>query len=67
MAIPRYGRGDEIAAMVALRLATAQRKLAQTSKPILDIAAETGFRSPSAFSRAFHRRYGVSPRAIRKG
>ena len=49
-----------------LRLATAWRKLAQTSKPIVDIAVETGFRSPSAFSRAFHRRYGVTPRAIRR-
>jgi len=40
--------------------------LAQTPKLVLDIAAETGFRSPSSFSRAFRRRYGVTPRAIRK-
>lgn len=49
-----------------LRLASAQRKLVQASQPILEIAAESGFRSPSAFTRAFQRHYGVTPRASRK-
>lgn len=48
-----------------LRMAEARRKLMQTALPVMDIALESGFRSASAFSRAFGRHYGVTPRTIR--
>ena len=34
-------------------------------KPVTTIALESGFSSPQAYSRAFHRRYGIPPRNFR--
>jgi AraC-like DNA-binding protein len=40
---------------------------AQAGRPIGGIALDSGFRSESDFSRAFRKRYGMSPRAARHG
>jgi len=44
-----------------LRFELARRKLATSSLPLGDIAAEIGYQSESAFSRAFRRRFGIPP------
>ncbi|MDB5863160.1 MAG: transcriptional regulator, AraC family [Betaproteobacteria bacterium] len=44
-----------------LRLELARRKLAATALPLGDIAAQVGYQSESAFSRAFRRRFGFPP------
>jgi AraC family transcriptional activator of mtrCDE len=48
-----------------LRLSLAKRRLAVTTLPLAAIAADIGYQSESAFSRAYHRRYGVPPGADR--
>lgn len=48
------------------RLSNACKKLLYTNKRIIDIAMESGFRSPEAFSRAFKAMYDVSPVVYRK-
>lgn len=48
-------------------LARARHELLLTDKPIQDIAAELGYANPFAFSAAFRRATGVSPRACRQG
>jgi AraC family transcriptional activator of mtrCDE len=48
-----------------LRLELARRKLTTSSLPLGDIAAEIGYQSESAFSRAFRRRFGMPPGAAR--
>jgi AraC family transcriptional activator of mtrCDE len=47
--------------LAQLRLDMAKRKLAATRLPLIDIAAESGYQSESAFSRAFRRRFGMPP------
>jgi transcriptional regulator GlxA family with amidase domain len=49
-----------------LRLAAARRMLQQTSNSASEVAVAHGFGSGSAFARAFHQRYGISPRAARR-
>lgn len=49
------------------RIAKACQRLAQQDVNISEIARETGFATPSAFSRAFQSWIGTSPRAFRKG
>jgi AraC-like DNA-binding protein len=53
------------------RVAHAQRLLATTDRPVLDVAAESGFGSVSRFHEAFRRAVGASPavyrRAVREG
>ena len=49
-----------------LRLATARRLLQQTGRSVLDISLASGFGSSSSFARAFARRYGRSPRTVRR-
>jgi AraC-like DNA-binding protein len=39
--------------------------LASTDRPISDIAEDVGYGSDIAFSRAYKRRFGVSPSAAR--
>lgn len=53
--------------LTELRLELAWRKLSATDLPIAAIADEVGYKSESAFSRAFHRRFGVRPGAARAG
>src|SRR5687768_4318272 len=48
-----------------LRLDHAAAELVTTHKPILDIALDAGFASHEVFTRAFLRRFGMSPRAYR--
>jgi AraC-like DNA-binding protein len=49
------------------RITKACQLLAQQDVHISDIARETGFATPSAFSRAFQTWTGTSPRAFRNG
>lgn len=48
-----------------LRLEKARGLLRSTSKSISDIAAETGFSTPQAFSKIFRMRFGVTPTEFR--
>lgn len=47
------------------RLTSARRLLAQTSRPITDIAQHCGFGSPSHFCALFREREGMTPRDFR--
>jgi AraC-like DNA-binding protein len=49
-----------------VRLDNARRMLLETNKPIGTIALETGFADHSHFTRAFARKFGVSPRSERQ-
>ena len=49
-----------------LRLDAARRLLQQTQRSLMEIAVACGFASASAFSRSFRRRYGRSPRELRR-
>lgn len=53
--------------LMRLRIGQAQRLLCTTDLPVLDVAQETGYRTLSAFYRAF-RRYtnGITPAAYRR-
>lgn len=51
----------------SLRLAMSRRLLEETDLSIAEIAARSGFGSPSALARAFSARYARSPRAFRAG
>lgn len=52
---------------LGLRLHEARRLLIETDLAILEVAAATGFASPSAFSRAYRRQHGEAPSATRTG
>ncbi len=58
----RYLNGVRL--KTALKLLTARES---RSMSVLDVALQVGFEDASAFSRSFHRRYGVTPSAARKG
>jgi AraC family transcriptional activator of mtrCDE len=47
--------------LTELRLELARRKLSATIQPVAEIAYQVGYKSESAFSRAFHRRFGMRP------
>jgi AraC-like DNA-binding protein len=49
------------------RVTKACQRLAKRDVHISDIARETGFATPSSFSRAFQSWTGTSPRTFRKG
>src|SRR5262249_54614964 len=51
---------------LGLRPDVARRLLAQSRRSLVEIAVACGFASASAFSRAFRRRYGTSPRLLRR-
>jgi AraC-like DNA-binding protein len=51
--------------LVRSRLRHAARLLADSAKPITDVAYEVGFGDLSNFVRTFHRAAGVSPRGFR--
>ncbi len=50
-----------LAFLAELRLQLARRELSATTLPLAEIAAGIGYQSESAFSRAFHRRFGMRP------
>lgn len=49
-----------------LRLAAARRLVLDTTEPMADIAARTGFSGTAAFSRAFSRAFSVPPARMRR-
>ena len=49
-----------------IRLDRAKDRLASGAEPIVEIALGVGFSEQSAFTRAFHRRFGESPAAYRR-
>ena len=66
--IRSFGRISGIAPLTfltELRLALARRRLAMTRDTISQIAADIGYQSEAALSRAFHRRFGVRPGKFR--
>ena len=50
--------------LVRRRLEEARRLLAEGSATVLEACFEVGFADPSAFARAFRRRYGTSPSGV---
>jgi AraC family transcriptional regulator, activator of mtrCDE len=56
-----------LAFLAELRLSLAQRRLVSSRASLAEIAEEAGYQSESAFSRAYSRRFGVTPGAARKG
>lgn len=50
-----------------LRMEEALRLLRATSRPIFDIALDTGYSTAPHFSQAFRRHWGVTPREARLG
>lgn len=57
----RSAQRAPLAFLAELRLELARAKLAATAQSIAAIADEVGYQSESAFSRAFHRRFGLRP------
>jgi AraC-like DNA-binding protein len=57
----RSTQQSPLAFLADLRLELAQRKLSATTLPVATIAVEVGYKSESAFSRAFHRHFGMRP------
>jgi transcriptional regulator GlxA family with amidase domain len=55
------------AAYMDLRLQAARRMVVDTRHALQEIALRCGFADQSSFSRAFRRRFGGSPRALRGG
>ena len=53
-------------ALLERRLVRAMALLSQAGPSVLDVAVAVGFDSPSAFSRAFLRRFGELPRTYRR-
>lgn len=56
-----------LAFLSEMRLELARRKLSVSDRPLAGIAAEVGYQSESAFSRAFQLRYGMRPGEARSG
>jgi AraC family transcriptional activator of mtrCDE len=55
-----------LAFLAELRLGLARAKLLAGAEPLAGIAADVGYQSESAFSRAFQRRYGMRPGEVRR-
>lgn len=53
------------AAYLDLRLQTARRMITDTRHSLREVALRCGFVDPTGFSRAFRRRFGLPPRALR--
>ncbi|WP_206244367.1 AraC family transcriptional regulator [Novosphingobium terrae] len=52
--------------LAELRLGMAHHKIAKTSEPLAQIAADAGYQSEAALSRAFLRRFEIRPGALRR-
>ena len=55
-----------LALLANLRLSLARNRLRASSEPIAAIAAEVGYESETAFSRAYARHFTTAPGADRK-
>jgi transcriptional regulator GlxA family with amidase domain len=55
-----------IAYLAELRLALAAQRLREGDDALAHVAAQVGYESEFAFSRAFKRRYGVPPASYRR-
>ncbi|MBL8060797.1 MAG: helix-turn-helix transcriptional regulator [Chthonomonas sp.] len=53
--------------LISLRLEKARAMLTEQGLPVAEVARTVGFQSPAHFSRAFQKRFGVAPNAIRIG
>jgi AraC family transcriptional regulator, activator of mtrCDE len=53
--------------LTELRLSLARHRVLATNTPLAVIAEEVGYQSATAFSRAYHRRFGTAPGADRRG
>ncbi len=53
--------------MLSLRLEYAHQLIQKTDAPITEIAYDLGYRQPGNFTRAFTKKFGISPDALRKG
>lgn len=51
---------------LALRMSAARRMVEQTRLSVAEIAARTGYEDASAFTRAFRRAHGTTPRGLRR-
>ncbi|MDB6087150.1 MAG: AraC family transcriptional regulator [Gammaproteobacteria bacterium] len=60
-AFRRWARIAPLKFLTSLRLELARRKLRSTDLPLSQIAYEVGYRSDSAFSRAYRRHFGMPP------
>lgn len=63
----RTAQRTPLAFLAELRLELARCKLSATARPVAAIADEVGYKSESAFSRAFRRRFGMRPGEARAG
>ncbi|MEM7529593.1 MAG: helix-turn-helix transcriptional regulator [Pseudomonadota bacterium] len=63
----RAEEGRSIGAFLSEKRLSAAREMLRGSRPISDIAAAAGYRTPEAFSKAFSRRFNESPRQYRSG
>ena len=61
----KYGAPAPLAFLAELRLAIARRRLSEGNTSLERIAAEVGYQSQAAFSRAFLRKYGIRPGKLR--
>lgn len=52
---------------LSLRLQAARRLVTDTRHPLAEVALRTGFSSAATLSRAFRRRFGLPPSALRRG
>jgi len=55
-----------LAFLSELRFTLARNRVRTSQKPVAIIAESVGYESETAFSRAYHRRFGVAPGADRK-
>ena len=63
----RLAGATPFSVLAELRLGIARRELVSTDRPLADIAADVGYQSSSAFSRAFQRRFALTPGEVRSG
>jgi AraC family transcriptional activator of mtrCDE len=66
-AFRRWARIAPLEFLTSLRLELARRKLRSTSLTLSQIAYDVGYRSDSAFSRAYRRHFGMPPSHVARG
>lgn len=62
----KLGQMAPLTFLAELRLGLGRQLLAETPRPLADIAFEVGYQSPTAFARAFHRHFGLAPSDVRQ-